>query len=104
MQERQALAPQLIYFVIADCEKTSLLDGRYTPIDYYLEMSNDRSHFSEEEKGLLLFYTLILVAFTVILGANIFNFIMEFRTYEKLETPHVFLMAAVSLDFGHVIF
>ena len=94
----------MIYFIIADCEKTSLLDGRHVPITYYLEMFNDGSHFSEEEDGLLFFYIFATVIFLFILGTNIFNFIKDFKTYDKFETPHIFIMVAVTLDFGHVCF
>ena len=94
----------MIYFVIADCSKTSLKDGRHVSITYYLEMLNDGSHFSEEKNGILLFYNMITVVFLAILGTNIYNFIKDFRTYDKYETPHMFIMGAISLDFGHVCF
>ena len=94
----------MFYFVIADCSKSSLNDGRYVSISYYLEMENDGSHFSEEDSGVLLFYNFVTVLFLAIMGTNIYQFIKDFKTYDKFETPHVFSMAAVSMDFGHVVF
>jgi hypothetical protein len=67
-------------------------------------MINHDSHFSEEENGLVLFYVMALVIFGLVLGANIYNFLMDFKTYEKAESPSLLLMMAVTLHFAHIMF
>jgi hypothetical protein len=66
-------------------------------------MMNDQSHFSEEDRGLLLFYFIALIIFGGTLGTNIYNFIKEFKTYEKTETPNILLMLAITLHMAHSI-
>jgi hypothetical protein len=74
------------------------------PSRFFIIAKNDDSHYSEEERGMLLFYTLSAILFGIVLGNNICNFAKEIKTYDRWESPHILLMTSISLHFLHIIF
>lgn len=87
----------MYYFVIADCNGDTVDDGTQLKLDFYLTILNDGRHFSEEEDGMILFYSTAFLVFGLVLGANTYQYIKDMIKYEMPESPILLLMMSVTL-------
>ena len=49
--------------------------------DVKVIITNDGSHFSEEEDGMIMFYVMALLIFAVVLGTNVYTYTKDIIKY-----------------------
>ena len=94
--------PQVYFFVLADCDGSTLDEGEQIDFDFTLNLLNDGGHFSEEEDGMILFYLTAMLIFGIVMGANIYKYIHELMKYEQAMSPMLLLQMSLTLHFGHI--
>uniref|UniRef100_A0A7S3NVD6 GPR180/TMEM145 transmembrane domain-containing protein n=1 Tax=Euplotes crassus TaxID=5936 RepID=A0A7S3NVD6_EUPCR len=69
-----------------------------------ITMTNDGSHFSQEDMYLLPMYFLSFLFFTFFLGKSILEFYRDFKKEHTFENPLIPLMGSITIDFFHLMF
>jgi len=96
----QKIRTRVWFFVISDVAKNIPARLEATRLQWELEVLNsDRSQFSEEEKGMITPY---LVVLTVIVGffvSNAIKFVKFYKTEESIDYPTLIITFALSLEF-----
>lgn len=103
-EQKVQFVPQMYFFVIADCEERTIDEGDPMRFDLTMSIFNNGSHFSEDDHGLIFFYISAFLVFSVILGANTYNYIKDIMKYEMPDSPVLLLMMSITLQIGHITF
>lgn len=98
---RQKTRPYVWFMAAGNC------DGELTPgnetlplVEVYVKFTGvDGTQFSHEEIGMLGLYFIALVAYTAILGYNVYNYYVDFQKTERLDSPILLLLVAVGCEF-----
>lgn len=67
----------MLFFAIADCEKRAFIGEDDIDFRVDLQIINDGSQFSEERRGMTLFYVSAFLIFSLVLGVNVYKYIMD---------------------------
>eukprot|EP00347_Sterkiella_histriomuscorum_P020767 403336541 len=95
---------QVLFFAIADCEKRAFIGEDEIDFKIEMEILNDDQQFSEERRGMVLFYISAFFVFAIVLGVNVYKYVVEMFQYNKPETPMLILMMSATLQLAHIIF
>ena len=94
--------PAMWYFILSDC--TNAL-REYAKIRFEITILNaDRSHFSQEQQGMIPILGCLIVVFVVLLGNNVRSLYRHYNASEELECSLVLLNFAACCTMGGLVF
>lgn len=67
----------MLFFAIADCDKRAYVGEDEIDFKVELQIINDGSQFSEERRGMTLFYISAFCVFAIVLGVNVYKYIID---------------------------
>ena len=98
--ERQT---QLWYAAVSDWEERAHTAFPSLPkIEFEFTLTNDGSHFSQEDFYILPFYLIMFIVFSAFMGKSIMEFYRDFKTEETVENPLIPLMISINADLMHL--
>lgn len=103
---RQNTRPFVWFLAASDCNQNlHSHNPSMPPIEIFLHFTgSDWGEFSHEEMGLLTLYTISLLLYIVLLGYNIYNYYRDIKKTDKMDSPIMLLLIAVTLEFLSVFF
>jgi len=103
---RQQTRPFVWFVAASDCNSAlHIRDPRMPPIEIMVRFTGyDNGEFSHEEIGLLSLYSIALLAYSLILGYNVYNYYKDIKRTERMDSPILLLLIAVALQFFAILF
>jgi len=94
--------PAMWYFILSDCSNSL---GEHSKIRFELTVLNaDRSHFSQEQQGMMPALWCLIVVFVFLLGNNVLSLYRHYIASEELECSLVLLNFAACCTMGGLVF
>lgn len=91
------------YVAASDCEERMHTTVPDLPkLEIEITMTNDGSHFSQEDAYILPFYIIMFLVFAAFLGKSIMEFYRDFKSEETVENPLLPLMLSINADLMHL--
>ena len=103
---RQQTRPYVWFVAVSDCDHNlHYSHPDMPPIEVRIRFTGyDNGEFSHEEIGLLSLYTIGVIVYAMILGYNIYNYYKDIKRTERIDSPIMFLLIAVVLEFLAIVF
>lgn len=102
---RQKSRPYVWFMSVSNCAGELTPDNEVLPsVEVYVKfIGTDNTQFSYEEVGLLGLYLIAFIAYSVILGYNVYNYYVDFQKTERVESPILILLIAVGCEFISIL-
>lgn len=91
------------YISASDCEERAHSVLPTLPkLEVEIVLTNDGSHFSQEDMYIFPFYLIMFVVFSALMGKSILEFYRDFKSEETVENPLIPLMVSMNADLMHL--
>lgn len=96
--------PRIFYFAAMDCDHNLHFSHKtLSKVELEMEFTNqfegeNADQFSYEDQGLMRMYGVFMIAFIMLFGFNVNNYIQYRKTFDRYDSPHFVILIALYLQ------
>mmetsp|Transcript_19299 Transcript_19299/g.18445 ORF Transcript_19299/g.18445 Transcript_19299/m.18445 type:complete len:290 (+) Transcript_19299:304-1173(+) len=94
--------PEIFFFVVMDCEQKLHKVHKSMPrVEVEVTFFNEgENHFSYEDQGQISLHVGLILLFGAILGQTIYGYVLHYREFARMDSPHFMMILALFLHIG----